>query len=410
MIKERKSKMSRNKNEVRSDAFVFCHGMLGFGEDELVNKVMPYFGGAAGSIPKRLKKQGYEACAPSFSSLGSAWDRACEVYASLTGTRVDYGKAHSKKYGHDRYGKVYTEAKLPNWGKVADDGEIQRLHILGHSFGGATVRMFAHLLAFGSEEERAVTPADELSPLFKGGHGDLLKTVTTIAGPHEGTVVIDAIGIQRPILAALTFYGFGAILGNTPFRKLYDMQLMQWKLTSDRDGKANPFNMLRIGRMRKLWSACDDVYYDLTLKGAKELNEFLETNPDVYYFSIPTDSSKRKKNGMYKQERYSFPLFWYTGWFIGHCKHDPSLDIDIDEWWRASDGASCANSARHPLDEEWQDFDPKKDTAKKGLWNVMPVLRRDHGGCVGLGVEGFFKPEYIRDYYNDYFAMLAALD
>ena len=50
MIKERKSKMSRNKNEVRSDAFAFCHGMLGFGEDELVNKVMPYFGGAAGSI------------------------------------------------------------------------------------------------------------------------------------------------------------------------------------------------------------------------------------------------------------------------------------------------------------------------------------------------------------------------
>ena len=63
-----------------------------------------------------------------------------------------------------------------------------------------------------------------------------------------------------------------------------------------------------------------------------------------------------------------------------------------------------------PLDEEWQDFDPKKDTAKKGVWNVMPVLRRDHGGCVGLGVEGFFKPEYIRDYYNEYFAMLAALD
>ena len=31
-------------------------------------------------------------------------------------------------------------------------------------------------------------------------------------------------------------------------------------------------------------------------------------------------------------------------------------------------------------------------------------------GCVGLGIEGFFKPEYIRDYYNDYFAMLRALD
>ena len=294
-----------SNNGIRKDAYAFCAGMLGFGEDEKIYDLLPYFGGTVGSFTKALAKEGYEAHALSFSGLGSAWDRACEVYASITGTQVDYGVAHSKKYGHERFGKVYNEAKFPNWGKPADDGGIQRLHILGHSFGGATVRMFAHLLAFGSEEERAATPAGELSPLFEGGHGDLLKTVTTIAGPHEGTVVIDAIGIQRPMLAALTFYGFGAILGNTPFRKLYDMQLMQWKLTSDRDGKANPFNMLRIGRMRKLWSACDDVYYDLTLKGAKELNEFLETNPDVYYFSIPTDSSKRKKNGMYKQERYN---------------------------------------------------------------------------------------------------------
>ncbi|MGX8691980.1 MAG: lipase-like domain-containing protein, partial [Eubacteriales bacterium] len=173
--------MFKKKNQVRSDAFVFCHGMLGFGEDELVNKFMPYWGGFSGSFVKRLQKQGYEATAPSFSSIGSAWDRACEVYASLTGTQVDYGIAHSKKYGHARFGKVYTEAKLPNWGKIADDGEIQRIHLLGHSFGGATVRMLSHLMAYGSVEERAVTPPDELSPLFAGGKGDWLKSVTAIA-------------------------------------------------------------------------------------------------------------------------------------------------------------------------------------------------------------------------------------
>ena len=90
--------MSKKKNEIRSEAFVFCHGMLGFGEDELVNKFMPYWGGFSGSLPKRLRKQGYEAVAPSFSLIGGAWDRACEVYAALTGTTVDYGIAHSKKY------------------------------------------------------------------------------------------------------------------------------------------------------------------------------------------------------------------------------------------------------------------------------------------------------------------------
>ena len=152
-----------SNNGIRKDAYAFCAGMLGFGEDEKIYDLLPYFGGTVGSFTKALAKEGYEAHALSFSGLGSAWDRACEVYASITGTQVDYGVAHSKKYGHERFGKVYTEAKFPNWGKPADDGGIQRLHILGHSFGGATVRMFAHLLAFGSEEERAATPAGELS-------------------------------------------------------------------------------------------------------------------------------------------------------------------------------------------------------------------------------------------------------
>ncbi len=46
----------------------------------------------------------------------------------------------------------------------------------------------------------------------------------------------------------------------------------------------------------------------------------------------------------------TFPPFFITGKAIGTCTHDPSLDIDIDEWWRVSDGASCTNSALHPSD------------------------------------------------------------
>ena len=381
MIKERKSKMSRNKNEVRSDAFAFCHGMLGFGEDELVNKVMPYFGGAA-----------------------------CEVYASLTGTRVDYGKAHSKKYGHDRYGKVYTEAKLPNWGKVADDGEIQRLHILGHSFGGATVRMFAHLMEFGSAEERAVTDPDDLSPLFAGGHGDLVKSVTTIAGPHDGTVVIDALRpVILPVGRFICYYGFGNLLGNTPFRRIYDMQLIQWKMTSDRDKLLHPTRMLRIGKVFKLWKSGDDVFYDLTLKGAKEINEFVETSPNSYYFSISTDNSKRKKDGTYRMKWNTFPPFFITGKAIGTCTHDPSLDIDIDEWWRVSDGASCTNSALHPSDEDWVDYKDAKDDLKKGIWNVMPVYQGDHMDVVGLSPQAFLFRRKYRKRYRKYIELLLGL-
>ena len=95
-----------SNNGIRKDAYAFCAGMLGFGEDEKIYDLLPYFGGTVGSFTKALAKEGYEAHALSFSGLGSAWDRACEVSASITGTQVDYGVAHSKKYGHERFGKV----------------------------------------------------------------------------------------------------------------------------------------------------------------------------------------------------------------------------------------------------------------------------------------------------------------
>ena len=402
--------MSKKKNQVRSEAFVFCHGMLGFGEDELINKFMPYWGGLSGSIPKRLRKQGYEAVAPSFSSIGGAWDRACEVYAALTGTRVDYGIAHSKKYGHARYGKTYEKAALPNWGKIADDGEIQRIHLFGHSFGGATVRMLSHLMTYGSEEERAVTDPDDLSPLFAGGKGDWLKTVTAIAGPFDGTTVIDAIGILVPTLKVISFVGFANIMGNTPFRKIYDMQLTQWKITSDRDKRAHPLYIGRLDRVRKFWKSHDDCFWDLCLAGAKELNEFLESNPHAYQFSISTDSSKQKKNGNYKMRASTLFPFIITGNMMGKYDYDRTLGQPLSDEWKASDGCSNTHSALFPSDEPHAFYKDVKDNLQKGVWTAMPVWQGDHMDVVGLSPWALVNPIKYRRYYKNYIKMLMSLD
>ena len=48
------------------------------------------------------------------------------------------------------------------------------------------MRLFVELLTNGSPEERAATPEGQLSPLFEGGHGDLVKSITTISGPFNG--------------------------------------------------------------------------------------------------------------------------------------------------------------------------------------------------------------------------------
>ena len=83
--------------------WVFVHGMGGwnkYGEEA-------YWGGWAsseGDVIDLYNKNGIEAYAAVVGPFNSAWDRACELYAQLTGTVVDYGEAHSKEHNHERYG------------------------------------------------------------------------------------------------------------------------------------------------------------------------------------------------------------------------------------------------------------------------------------------------------------------
>jgi len=165
---------------------VVFHGFAGFGEDELIYKVAPYFGWINNvNIKKYYKDLGTEFYCPSLSSVSSMWDRCCEMYAHLVGGTVDYGKAHSEKYGHKRFGRTY-EALIPEWGQLDDEGKIKKINVMGHSYGGPTVRYFVHLMTVGDEAERAATPEDELSGLFKGGHANWIHSCTTLAGANDG--------------------------------------------------------------------------------------------------------------------------------------------------------------------------------------------------------------------------------
>ena len=77
------------------------------------------------------------------------------------GTRVDYGKEHSERCGHDRFGKDFSKKRLiPDWSAK------EKINLLGHSFGGVTVRLLAELMANGSAEERKVTAKGEISELL----------------------------------------------------------------------------------------------------------------------------------------------------------------------------------------------------------------------------------------------------
>ncbi|MGX8691875.1 MAG: lipase-like domain-containing protein, partial [Eubacteriales bacterium] len=86
---------------------VFLHGLMGFGEEDTVEKHFAYFGFANTTFFQHMEEKGYECYHPNIGPVNSAWDRVCIIWAYLFGGRVDYGKVHAEKYGHARYGKYY---------------------------------------------------------------------------------------------------------------------------------------------------------------------------------------------------------------------------------------------------------------------------------------------------------------
>ena len=64
---------------------VFVHGLLGWGARDALYRAVPYWGLAAGDVLGYLNACGYDCRAASVGIISSAWDRACELYAELTG-------------------------------------------------------------------------------------------------------------------------------------------------------------------------------------------------------------------------------------------------------------------------------------------------------------------------------------
>ena len=118
---------------------VLIHGLMGWGESDGLNDVVPYWGTLCGNVPEYLRGKGVEVYTASVGGQSSVWDQTCELYALLTGTRVDYGEAHAKEHGHARYGRTYKEPLYPEFGK-------KKVHLYGYSLGGTVARLLHRCL------------------------------------------------------------------------------------------------------------------------------------------------------------------------------------------------------------------------------------------------------------------------
>ena len=299
IVLQRKEKEESNVEFKNNYPCVFIHGLMGYGEQDFMDVVFPNFGLFNHTFFKHLKERGIETYNPSLGPMNSAWDRACILWAYLFGGRVDYGKAHSEKYGHARYGKEYP-------GVLKDLGQTEahkKMNLIGHSFGGPTVKTVAWLFAFGSEEEREGTPAEELSPLFAGGHADLLHTVTTLSGVNNGTALASFFGNKGMSVADYAYMALATFVGDTYFTRFIDYATSQWgNMPFSEDVRVihfrNPLKYLDASRAFDRNKTFDNINHEMQIEVVQEVvNPSLQYPENVYFFAQRADGTKPGRNG-----------------------------------------------------------------------------------------------------------------
>ncbi len=393
---------------------VLVHGLLGWGPEDGLTKVYSGWGLASGNMPAYLTGLGYDIYVATMGPISSAHDRCCELFAQLTGTRVDYGQAHADNCNdefdslgytikHERYGRDYTgDPQINSWGPIFEDGKVigfydNKINLVGHSFGGPTALEFLALLAEGDADEIAWGKEqsalyggdwhDYISPLFWGDyHGEyLINSVTSLAGVLNGTTFITANDDVMPLMSGLLAL-LANLTGDTAIANIYDFQLEQFGLTSipgsDIETK---FSFLA---QKGFLAASDQAFYDLTVEGTNKMKLHWKTYSNVYYFSYACDKSY-KAGGAYMPKADMMLVLLPFSMTMGTYKNsgevaytvDGSYYGGMDTSWMANDGMVNTISSRYPLGASHKDYNV--NDISSGIWLVHPDRDDDHFSIIG---------------------------
>ena len=302
---------------------------------------------------------------------------------------MDYGAAHAAEYGHARYGATYDKPLFEGW------SASKKINLVGHSFGGATIRLFLDILADGSAEEQAAAKAagTEVSPFFEGGKADWVYSLTTLAAPHNGTTFLECCDNMAQF-AAEASTAMAKLLGISDFKGVYDFQLEQFGFYR-KDGETVLEALNRVLHSDFL-SHNDNVFRDLTIDRALELNDDIEIQPNVYYFSYAGDKTRQSTvTGERTSAVDMTPLFVpFANRMCSYYDQTTAGGFRIDKTWAPNDGLVNTVSALYPTDSAGRCLTKSGQTGyiqqdgysnvsyQPGVWNVMPVRHYDHGNFI----------------------------
>ena len=381
---------------------ILVPGVLGYGDDNKLSKVVPYFGTMSASVAKTVRSLDIDCFTASFTPNAGIWERTCELYAQIAGGTVDYGAAYSKRYGKPRFGKTY-EGFVGDWGTTNEFGKYKKVTLIAHGFGAPVARMLAYLMAFGSQKEQA--EGGDLSPLFAGGNGKAVHAVVTLAGNNDGTTLIQALEDKMPGITK-------------------KMAGLCFKMSEDYFTDEDVEEYLQRSRT--------NLFYEMGLDGMADFNKRLETNPDTYYFAYSAEATRdygrllperkiRKYENPFTSKSYrraqenrpelTLPDLRHGGLpvaptaaLIGTYKNylaDAPLATPV---LHPNDGFINTDNTLAPSTEAVRAYRSVND-CYPGEWYQMPIWEGNSLGYLGV----LQRPDKYRDFYIDLMKIICNL-
>ena len=376
---------------------VLIHGFLGWGPDEMGG--YKYWGGKD-DIADLLRQEGHTVFEVSVGPVSSNWDRAVEAYTQLKGGQVDYGKAHSEKFGliQKPEGKTFV-GLYPEW------DENHPVHIIGHSMGGQTARVLQYLLASKIYEDQESTILEK-SPLLGQVNLKWIHSITTIATPHNGTTMAELVTNTFPFVQY--FVGLACVVG----RRFYDFDLEQWNLTRKADESWSSY----VSRMRThpAWETKNISSWDASLDGAKAMNNYAVASADIFYFSILTSITEKNADNHFHSPVRSAPLLIRARAKILGTKAGYWQDgTNTDSTWYENDGLvnTCSMAGPTTGINGPDTITPlvEKDVLISGQWYTIGPLKMNHWNIIGHKLMLGNLSETAMDLYKSHALRLSML-
>lgn len=283
--------LSREERLSVQTPIVLVHGFGGWRREFFPN--YPYWGRHHGDYAQKLKEEGFRVLSAEIGPFSSNWDRACELFAVVKGGRVDYGRGHANKHKHKQDGRQHEEGLFKEWGETIN-GKVNKVHFIGHSMGGPTIRMLAHLLYHGVKSTPMEAMVDKSHPFYSGGK-DWIDSITFLESPLTGLILADKLQLLQFI--AYPALKFGELLSPFTGHPL-DTHMDQWSIDAWEGLKYSVIRFLQgvVNIISLKAPFPDTASYSLTTTGAKEENNWVKNVDTILHFAYTTGHEREPEN------------------------------------------------------------------------------------------------------------------